>query len=50
MHIYVENLRYQLNYQKKNKTDSRSLRSVHVVISSNANMYERLDWLKSAGR
>jgi hypothetical protein len=38
------------NYQKKNKTDSRGLPIVYFIISSNAKMYERLDWLKSADR
>jgi hypothetical protein len=32
------------------KTDNRGLAIVHCVISSNANMYERLDWRKSADR
>jgi hypothetical protein len=33
-----------------NKTESGGLAIVHFVISSNANMYERLDWRKSAIR
>jgi hypothetical protein len=48
--IYVKNFRYHWNYQKINKTDSDSLAGVHFVISSNANMYERIDWRKSADR
>jgi hypothetical protein len=35
---------------KINKTDSGGLAIVHFVISSNAKMYERLDWRKSAKR
>jgi hypothetical protein len=33
-----------------NKLDSGGLAVVHFVISSNTNMYERLDWRKSAKR
>jgi hypothetical protein len=35
---------------KRKKTDSRGLPIVQFVIISNANMYERLDWRKSADR
>jgi hypothetical protein len=47
---YVKKLRYHWNYRKINKSDSGGLAVVHIVISSNANMYERLDWRKSAKR
>jgi hypothetical protein len=49
-HIYVKKFRYNWNYQKINKIDSGGLTVVHFVISSNANMCERLDWRKSAKR
>jgi hypothetical protein len=46
--IYVEKFRYLYKYQMKNKTDTRGLPIVHFFISSNANMYERHDWHRSA--
>jgi hypothetical protein len=49
-YTYVNKFRYHWNYQKINKIDSGGPPFVHFVISSNANMYERLDWRKSAKR
>jgi hypothetical protein len=47
-YIYLKNFRHHRNYQKINKIDSGGLAVVHFVISSNASMYERLDWRKDA--
>jgi hypothetical protein len=48
IHLYVKKFGYHWNYRKINKSDSGGLAVVHFVISSNANMYERLDWRKNA--
>jgi hypothetical protein len=46
----LRNLDIIKTIKRKNKTENRGLAIVHFVGSSNANMYERLDWLKSADR